>query len=101
MKRLYIKNLTRLKLAATTGLICLFSFGLLGGIPTVLAQETTPIVNSTLDGIVVDAETQEPLAGATLQLSGVTHATKSDSRGRFRFVTGQKFPYTIIASYIG
>ncbi len=65
------------------------------------AQQTTPLVNSTLDGVVVDAITKDPLAGATLQLEGVTHSTKSDGRGRFRFVTGQKFPYTIIVSYIG
>ncbi len=65
------------------------------------AQETTPLVNSTLDGVVVDAVTKEALAGASLQLEGVTHSTKTDGRGRFRFVTGQKFPYTIIVSYVG
>lgn len=65
------------------------------------AQETAPLINSTLDGTVVDARTKEPLAGATLQLSGVTHSTQTDNRGRFRFVTGQRFPYTILVSYIG
>ncbi|MGK6350355.1 TonB-dependent receptor [Parapedobacter sp. DT-150] len=68
---------------------------------SVHAQETTPLVNATLDGVVLDAATQDPLAGATLQLAGVTHITKTDSRGRFRFVTGQKLPLTIIVSYIG
>lgn len=65
------------------------------------AQETKPLVNSTLDGVVLDAVTREPLAGATLQLEGVTHSTKTDGQGKFRFVTGQKFPYTIIVSYVG
>ncbi|WP_257658374.1 SusC/RagA family TonB-linked outer membrane protein [Parapedobacter lycopersici] len=65
------------------------------------AQETTPLINSTLDGLVVDAVTKEPLAGASLQLQGVTHSTKTNSRGRFQFITGQQFPYTIIVSFIG
>ena len=67
----------------------------------ILAQETTPLINSTLEGVVVDAATKEPLEGATLQLQGVTHSTKTDQQGRFKFVTGQKFPYTIVVSYIG
>src|SRR5690554_1270213 len=66
-----------------------------------MAQQATPLVNSTLEGVVLDAATREPLAGVTLQLEGVTHSTKTDERGRFRFVTGQKFPYAIIVSYIG
>lgn len=65
------------------------------------AQQTTPLINSTLDGVVVDVQTNEPLAGASLQIEGVTHSTKSDGQGRFRFVTGQKFPYTLVVSYIG
>src|SRR5690606_5214982 len=44
---------------------------------------------------------KEPLTGATLQLEGVTHSTKTDGKGKFRFVTGQKLPYTIIVSYVG
>lgn len=66
-----------------------------------LAQQTQPLINSTLDGIVVDSVTRESLPGATLQLEGVTHSTKTDAQGKFRFVTGQKFPYTIYVSYIG
>lgn len=86
----------------TTFRLVLFLGLVLGGwAPLATAQETTPLVNSTLDGLVLDAETQEPLAGATLQLEGITHSTKSDIQGRFRFVTGQKFPYTIIVSYLG
>ncbi|MFB2118172.1 SusC/RagA family TonB-linked outer membrane protein [Parapedobacter sp. 2B3] len=65
------------------------------------AQETKPLINSTLDGVVVDAVTKRPLEGASLQLLGVTHSTKTDSRGQFRFVTGQKFPYTITVSFVG
>ncbi|WP_177181285.1 SusC/RagA family TonB-linked outer membrane protein [Parapedobacter koreensis] len=65
------------------------------------AQETRPLINSTLDGVVLDVLTREPLAGATLQLEGVTHSTTTDREGKFRFVTGQRFPYAIVVSYLG
>lgn len=82
-------------------IIASLAYLLASPIPRLLAQETTPLVNSTLDGSVLDALTKEPLVGATLQLEGVTHNTRTDGQGRFRFVTGQKFPYTIIVSYVG
>ncbi len=66
-----------------------------------LAQEGKPLINATLEGVVLDSVSQDPLAGATLQLAGVTHVTKSDKKGNFHFVTGQKLPLTIIVSYIG
>lgn len=65
------------------------------------AQETQPLINATLEGVVLGATTQDPLAGATLQLAGVTHITKTDRKGHFRFVTGQKLPLTVIVSYVG
>ncbi|MEC3880780.1 TonB-dependent receptor [Parapedobacter sp. 10938] len=65
------------------------------------AQETQPLINATFEGVVQDAETQEPLAGATLQLEGITHSTNTDRQGHFRFVTGQKLPITVIVSYLG
>jgi len=65
------------------------------------AQQTKPLINSTLNGQVVDATTQDPIAGATLTLDGTTHRATSDDDGKFNFVTGQKFPYTLIISYIG
>jgi len=65
------------------------------------AQETKPLINATFGGVVLDAENGEPLAGATLQLAGITHSTKTDKQGKFQFVTGQKLPVTIIVSYVG
>src|SRR5690606_40438981 len=48
------------------------------------AQETHPLINSTFEGVVNDAASGEPLAGATLQLEGITHAAKTDRRGHFQ-----------------
>jgi TonB-linked SusC/RagA family outer membrane protein len=65
------------------------------------AQQTKPLINSTLNGRIFDALTNEPVAGASLTLEGTTHRATSDGEGRFNFVTGQKFPYTLIVTYIG
>lgn len=68
---------------------------------SVNAQETKPLINSTLHGTVLDAVTGETLIGASVQIQGTTHTASTDNKGKFNFVTGQKFPYTLIVSYIG
>jgi len=72
-------------------------------IPTVsFAQiQTTPLVNATISGKVIDGQTKESLPGAVVQLEGVTHSVPTDENGEFRFVTGQKLPATLIVSYLG
>ncbi|TFF36940.1 SusC/RagA family TonB-linked outer membrane protein [Mucilaginibacter psychrotolerans] len=62
---------------------------------------TTPIINSKLTGRVTDAVTTEPLPGAVVTIKGTTHAVAADADGRFSFVTGQKFPYTLIVTFTG
>ncbi len=66
-----------------------------------LAQNQQPTINSKLSGKVVDAKTQEPLPGASVQIKGTTHQVSTDVNGAFTFSTGQKLPYTLIVSYIG
>ncbi|WP_158800478.1 TonB-dependent receptor [Pedobacter sp. L105] len=58
--------------------------------------QTKPLINSTLNGQVLDAKTQEPIIGANITIKGTTHEVATNSDGRFSFVTGQKFPYTLI-----
>jgi TonB-linked SusC/RagA family outer membrane protein len=65
------------------------------------AQETTPFIQSTLVGSVLDSKTKEPLIGVTVQIKGTTHGANTNVQGKFNFITGQKFPYTLIVSYIG
>ncbi|SEN86545.1 TonB-linked outer membrane protein, SusC/RagA family [bacterium A37T11] len=64
------------------------------------AQVSQPLINSTVHGIVLDADTREPLIGASVKIDGVTNQTTTGGGGRFRLITGQKLPYTIIVSYI-
>jgi TonB-linked SusC/RagA family outer membrane protein len=70
-------------------------------IPFVAFPQTQPLINSTLQGTVVDGATKEELIGATVSIKGTTHAVVTDAKGRFSFVTGQKFPYTLIIKYLG
>lgn len=82
--------------------LIIFCLQLLFLFPFVLkAQENQPIINSTLVGQVLDAKTKEVLPGVLIQIKGTTHKVATDDKGRFNFKTGQKFPYTLIISYIG
>ncbi|HLO45733.1 MAG TPA: TonB-dependent receptor [Leadbetterella sp.] len=65
------------------------------------AQETKPLINSKLVGNIIDQKSKEPLVGATVQIKGTTHAVTTDVNGKFYFQTGQKFPYTLVISFIG
>ena len=60
-----------------------------------------PIINATLEGIVVDSLSNEPIEGATIQLEAVTHSVRTDRKGKFVFVTGQKLPFTLIVTVVG
>lgn len=65
------------------------------------AQETIPLIQSKLEGIVVDQITNEPVIGASVNIKGTTHGVQTDIDGKFYFQTGQKLPYTLIISYLG
>ncbi|KAF2516977.1 SusC/RagA family TonB-linked outer membrane protein [Flavobacterium foetidum] len=78
--------------------ILLFLLLLTAGIQ---AQNTAPLIQSKLDGTVVDAITNQPIIGASVNIKGTTHGVVTDAEGKFYFQTGQKFPYTLIVSYIG
>lgn len=66
-----------------------------------IAQEAQSVINSTLDGSVLDAKTKEPIPGVSIQIKGTTHGVLSDVDGKFHFQTGQKFPYTLVLTFVG
>ncbi|HEY0177143.1 MAG TPA: carboxypeptidase-like regulatory domain-containing protein, partial [Pedobacter sp.] len=67
-----------------------------------VAQTVPPAtINSELRGVVIDLSTRQPLPGAVIRIKGTTHAVSADKDGKFNFVTGQKFPYTLLISFIG
>ena len=57
--------------------------------------------NITLSGVVIDAQTKAPLAGATIHLKNTTHDGLTNDKGEFNFLTGQRLPVTFQVSYIG
>jgi TonB-linked SusC/RagA family outer membrane protein len=65
------------------------------------AQETKPLIQSKLEGTVIDAVTKETIIGASVNIKGTTHGVVTDLDGKFFFQTGQKLPYTLIVSYLG
>ena len=82
--------------AKVSGLFILYLF-----VPLILAAQTKPLINSTLNGRVLDAKARTPLPGARVHIKGTTHEVSADADGKFSFVTGQKFPYTLIISFVG
>lgn len=69
--------------------------------PMLVKAQVEPIVNSILNGKVTDKENQSLLAGADVRIKGTTHQVLTDENGNFNFVTGQKFPYILIITYVG
>lgn len=67
----------------------------------IYAQNTKPLIQSKLDGTVVNKITNLPIPGATVNIKGTTHTVITDAAGKFYFQTGQKFPYTLIITYVG
>lgn len=65
------------------------------------AQETESLIQSKLDGTVIDAVTKEPIIGASVNIKGTKLGVVTDLDGKFIFQTAQKFPYTVIVSYLG
>lgn len=72
-------------------------------IPVVVFGQTTPqpIINSTVNGKVVDSKNKLPLGGAVVLIKGTTHEVLADNDGKFNFKTGQFLPYTVIVSHVG
>ncbi|HKG08049.1 MAG TPA: carboxypeptidase-like regulatory domain-containing protein, partial [Pedobacter sp.] len=75
--------------------LLLSSMVILMVLPVISTAQTQPIVNSTLKGQVIDSVTKQGIPGVSVHIIGTTHSVQTSSDGRFDFVTGQKFPYTL------
>lgn len=75
--------------------------GILSSSLSISAQTTNPVINSTLTGRILDAQSGESLAGTTVVIKGTTHGVTSDGNGNFSIRSGQKLPYTLTVSYVG
>ncbi len=70
-------------------------------LPLLLPAQTTPVINATISGKVVDARTSRTLIGATVAIKGTTNGAPTNINGQFTLVTGQKLPFTVIVSFVG
>ncbi len=70
-------------------------------IPIFTIAQTIPTINATLSGKIIDQRTKEPLIGATVLIKGTTNGGTTDAEGAFFLKIGQKFPFTLVISYIG
>ena len=84
-----------------------FVYGFLLGVALIfssffsVAQQSKPTINSTLKGQVLDEKTKQAIPGVSVFIKGTTHGVLTDAEGNFYFQTGQKFPYTLVLSFIG
>jgi iron complex outermembrane receptor protein len=70
-------------------------------VPASFGQQAKSTINSTLSGQVLDEKTKQPIPGVSLYIKGTTHGVITDAEGHFYFQTGQKFPYSLVVSFIG
>ncbi len=59
------------------------------------------LAQSTISGIVKDAETNEPIPGVNILIQGTTNGTNTDFDGNFSLSTDQSVPFTLRISSIG
>ncbi|MFQ5770053.1 MAG: carboxypeptidase-like regulatory domain-containing protein, partial [bacterium] len=65
-------------------------------LPAFLAAQT-----STITGTVMDAETNEPLPGASVVIKGTTMGAAADEQGKFHILSVPQGTYTLKASFLG
>jgi TonB-dependent starch-binding outer membrane protein SusC len=82
-------------------IIYIFYFAVTLFIKFANAQNPQAIINAKLNGRILDQRTKEPIIGASVQIKGTTNGSTTNQEGAFYIQTGQKFPFTLVISYIG
>ena len=85
-----MSRMIRLQLHFKLALLATLFFGFVGFSH---AQELT--------GTIVDAESGEPLFGASVVITGTAVGGTADFDGNFKFKPGQQPPFKVTVSYIG
>lgn len=66
----------------------------------ILCSVTITKAQTTINGLVIDEETDEPLIGATLVEKGTTRGTVTDLDGGFTLLI-ERIPTTLVINFIG
>ncbi len=75
----------------------LVALSLLFGTPGTVAGQKT----GRIEGVIADAETDEPLPGANVLLAGTDEGTAAGADGRFTIADVEPGPYTLEATFVG
>jgi iron complex outermembrane receptor protein len=59
------------------------------------------VFSQSLTGKITDAETGDPMVGATVVIKGTTNGTTADADGKFSLPVSQQLPFTIVISIVG
>jgi len=57
--------------------------------------------NTTISGIVEDATTHQPLAGASVTIKGTNYASSANSSGKFSITSPTQLPAVLVVKYLG
>ena len=66
-----------------------------------LAQTNIPEAQSTLEGIVISKDSDEPMVGVNVLITGTMYGTSTDESGRFKFREIPEGRYTLRFTFIG
>jgi hypothetical protein len=68
---------------------------------TFALKERDTIASKEISGIIIDKDTKEPIAGATIMVKGSNKGTVADSLGRFKLMVDDKSTITLEVSCVG
>ena len=79
----------------------IFIFAILFPVFYQLSAQQGTVINSVLQGRIVDKSTKAPLEGAGVVIKGTTNQALTYAKGYFTLKTGQKLPYILQVSIVG
>ena len=62
---------------------------------------TVLFAQTTVSGIVIDSNTEEPIPGVNVKLIGKSLGTATDFDGKFSFKVSHDIPFTLVFTYVG
>lgn len=68
-------------------------------IGTFAVKQPDPVPSKEISGIIIDQDSKEPIAGATIMIKGTAKGTVTDSLGRFKLMADDKSTVTLEVSH--
>ena len=68
---------------------------------TFAVDERVPVPSKEISGTIIDQDSKQPIAGATIMVQGTTKGVVTDSLGRFKIMVDDKTAITLEISSVG